>query len=110
MQQLQAVSAHLETRCANLAQLVCGDFNAPASALMPPDAPAWVDVCQQVGLTHKVTHVTENGEPRDLDQMLCNPLLAHQAVSAQVVLTQPEPNSGVFASDHFGLLATFNPE
>lgn len=117
-QQLQAVLHGLATRYGQLPQLVCGDFNAPTWALQPPHAPSppgsqqaapqdWTDLCAQLGMANKATHITDAGEPMNLDQMLCNHALARTVASAQVVMNHPDPATGVLPSDHFGLMATF---
>lgn len=117
-QQLRAVLAYMATRYGNTAQLVCGDFNAATHELLAPDvhrlvggqpvpSPDWTDLCAQVGLANKATHITEAGEPMNLDHMLCNRALAGAVAGAQVVLQHPDPATGVLPSDHFGLMATF---
>ena len=118
-QQLDAVLHGLATRYGNLAQLVCGDFNAPTRALLPTHAhpqpgshPAtqqdWADLCAQLGMANKATHITDAGEPLDLDQMLCNHALARIAARVQVALNHPDPATRMLPSDHFGLMATFS--
>lgn len=115
-QQLQAVLHGLSTRYGGLAQLVCGDFNATVPALWPPHAHLgsqlanpheWIDLCAQLGIAHKATHITDADDPMNLDQMLCNRALGSMALSAHVVMNHPDPATGVLPSDHFGLMATF---
>ena len=120
-QQLQAVLHGLSTRHGGQPQLVCGDFNATVPALWPPHASlppgsqqtnpqGWTDLCAQLGMANKATHITDAGEPKDLDQMLCNRVMADTALSAHVVLNHPDAATGVLPSDHFGLMATFTDQ
>lgn len=113
-QQLLAVLQDLATRHRGQARLVCGDFNAAVPALWPPHASLplgsqqdWTDLCAQLGMATKTTHINDAGEPMDLDQMLCNHALAARAVSTHVVMSLPDAATGVLPSDHFGLMTTF---
>lgn len=95
------------TAAADLA-LVCGDFNAgldtPAMHAFLTPAGAWRDACASV--PEKRTFRTA-GASRDLDHILIRADSRLVETGAGIVLDAPDPVTGVLASDHCGVSASF---
>lgn len=83
--------------------LVCGDFNAPATAF--PTVSTGNSLSDAFAGRSKVTHVTAEGEALDLDQvMVCQPRSAPswRVRDPRVVMDTPG-SQGVMPSDHFAV-------